>query len=924
MYRQILIHPDHRPLQQILWRESPSEEFSVYQLNTVTYGTRAAPYLAIRCIRQLAEDNSENFPLASKTILEDIYVDDVLTGSNDLNELKTRCNNMYSILQSASLILRKWNSNCPEVISDFEKSTISNSVLVLGNQDSCKTLGIQWTNQSDTLSYKIKAFHPPPLITKRYILSTISQIYDPLGLLGPSIILTKIMMQSLWTLRISWDDQVPPNIEKQFVHFSKNLSCFNNLSVPRNAVFKDYVLTELHCFCDASKDAYASCIYLRSVNKQGDYNVQLLCAKTKVAPLKIITIPKLELCACLLGSQLVDVVRKALNTDISTYIWSDSQVALCWIHTEPHLLQTFVANRVTKIQSLTQSCIWNYINSKENPADLASRGVMPEILVSSKMWWTGPVFLKLPQDDWPLTEFSISLQNLPEVKKNATICHAIPVSSFPLFLKYSHLNKLVRVVAFSLRFIKNLRTTTRQKGILTPDEINQANLCLIKLAQRESFSDELNSLKKHHTLHPKHKFSSLSPFLDDEGIIRVGGRLKNTHLPFHSKHPILLSSKHVFTKLIFDHKHKQLLHPGPQLLLASVRQFYWPIGGTVLAKRIVKNCLICFKFKPTPFTCPMSSLPNERIKPQLPFYTVGIDYAGPFHILNKKGRGSKLIKCYLVIFICFCTNAIHAEAVTDLTTDNFLACLRRFTSRRGVPAVIYSDNGSTFVGANNKLKNFGHFLYKNQSFITDATSEFNIKWIFIPPYTPNHGGLWEAAVKSMKHHLLRTIKGNVTYEEFNTLIIQVEGILNSRPLFALSSDPNDLAPVTPSHFLIGRPLTSIPESNYMEVPQNRLLRLEHLQQLYQRFWHQFSKQYVSQLHQQYKWKGAPSTVAVDSLVLVKSDFQPPCTWPVGRVLQLFPGKDGVSRIAEVKTHRGTVTRSIRHLCPLPVQNEIDN
>nr|CAI5837877.1 unnamed protein product [Callosobruchus analis] len=320
----------------------------------------------------------------------------------------------------------------------------------------------------------------------------------------------------------------------------------------------------------------------------------------------------------------------------------------------------------------------------------------------------------------------------------------------------------------------------------------------------------------------------------------------------------------------------------------------------------------------------MSSLPNERIKPQFPFYIVGIDYAGPFHILNKKGRGSKLIKCYLVIFICFCTKAIHAEAVTDLTTDNFLACLRRFTSRRGVPAVIYSDNGSTFVGANNKLKNFGHFLYKNQSFITDATSEFNIKWIFIPPYTPNHGGLWEAAVKSMKHHLLRTIKGNVTYEEFNTLIIQVEGILNSRPLFALSSDPNDLAPVTPSHFLIGRPLTSLPESNYMEVPQNRLLRLEHLQQLYQRFWHQFSKQYVSQLHQQYKWKGTPSTVAVDSLVLVKSDFQPPCTWPVGRVLQLFPGKDGVSRIAEVKTHRGTVTRSIRHLCPLPVQNEIDN
>nr|CAH7731761.1 unnamed protein product [Callosobruchus chinensis] len=925
MYRQILIHPDHRSLQQILWRESPSEDFSVYQLQTVTYGTRAAPYLAIRCIRQLAEDNSEQFPLASKTILEDIYVDDVLTGSNDLKELKTRCNNIYSILQSASLILRKWNSNCPELISDFEKSTISNSVLTIGNQDSCKTLGIQWTNHSDTLSYKIKPFQPPTIITKRYILSTISQIYDPLGLLGPSIIVCKIMIQKLWSLRITWDAEVPPALKKQWLHFHKNLSCFNSLLVPRNAVFNNYALKEIHCFCDASKDAYATCIYMRSVNKQGDYNVQLLCAKTKVAPLKSVTIPKLELCACLLGSLLVDIIRKSLNIDIPVYIWSDSQVALCWIHTEPHLLQTFVANRVAKIQSFTQSCIWNYVSSKENPADLASRGVAPEILVSSKMWWTGPEFLKLPQNTWPLTDFSISLQNLPEIKKNVNILHVTPVDSFFLFTKFSNLSKLIHVTAFCLRFTYNLKNKlNKHVGILTPHEIDRANVCLLKLSQSESFSEELSSLKKDHALHSKHKFSSLSPFLDDDGIIRVGGRLKHTYLPFNTRHPVLLSSKHIFTKLIFDHKHKQLLHPGPQLLLASIRHFYWPIGGTVLAKRTVKNCLVCFKFKPTPFSCPMSSLPNDRIQPQLPFHTVGIDYAGPFNILNKKGRGAKLVKCYLVIFICFCTKAIHAEAVTDLTTDNFLACLRRFTSRRGIPSVIYSDNGSTFVGANNKLKTLGHFLHRNQTSIVNSTTEFNIKWMFIPPYTPNHGGLWEAAVKSMKHHLLRTVKSNVTYEEFNTLIIQAESILNSRPLFALSSDPNDLAPVTPSHFLIGKPLTSIPEPNYMEVPVNRLLRLQHVQQLYQRFWFQFSKQYVSQLHQQYKWKGAPSTVALDSLVLVKNDFQPPCRWPLGRVLQLFPGKDGVSRIAEVKTLRGTVTRSLRHLCPLPAQNDIDN
>lgn len=254
-----------------------------------------------------------------------------------------------------------------------------------------------------------------------------------------------------------------------------------------------------------------------------------------------------------------------------------------------------------------------------------------------------------------------------------------------------------------------------------------------------------------------------------------------------------------------------------------------------------------------------------------------------------------------------------------------MACLKRFTSRRGIPSVLYSDNGSTFVGANNQLKELGQFLFKNQESIGDLTCKFNIRWKFIPPYTPNHGGLWEAAVKSTKYHLKRVLtNNNVTYEEFNTLAIQIEGVLNSRPLFSMSNDPNDIVPITPSHFLIGRVLTSIPDYNLTEVHTNRLSRLQHVQQLYQQFWNQFSKQYISQLHQQYKWKGAPCTISVDTLVLIKNDSQPPCKWPLGRVVTLFNGKDGITRIAEIKTAKGTITRSVRHLCPIPVQTETLN
>lgn len=921
MYRCILMHPDHRPLQQIIWRENPNEDFSIYQLNTVTYGTRAAPYLAIKCIRKLAQENSDKFPVASKTILDDMYVDDLLTGSNDLGELKTRCLDIFKILASAQFVLRKWVSNDPEVVSEFAKSEISNSVLDIGDQESCKTLGIQWINHSDRLKYTIKHFSNNVPITKRYILSIISQIYDPLGLLSPSIILAKILIQKLWSLHIPWDDPVTSDIKKRWLHFQVTLSSLNDLSLTRKVISNS--LKDIHCFCDASESAYATCIYLRSEDETGKFKVELLCSKTKVAPLKTITIPKLELCACLLGVQLIKTVVNALNIDAPIFMWSDSQVALSWIHTEPSQLQVFVANRVSKIQSFSYPSQWRYVNTSENPADVASRGIMPDKLVSSILWWKGPKFLYSSSSEWPNNNFLLPKSELTELRKLPKIVTISIENSLNLITKFSDFKKLHCVTSYCLRFINNIKNKTQRKtGSLQVSELDNALMVLIKQVQSEAFANELTILRKNKFLPNKNKFSSLTPFIDDKGVIRVGGRLKNTYLAYSTKHPILLPSNHHFTKLIFEYKHRQLLHPGPQSLLSSIRQFYWPVGGRILAKQTVKNCVTCFKHNPVAFISPMSNLPNHRIKPNLPFEITGIDYAGPIFILSRKGRGAKLLKCYLAIFICFCTKAIHIEIVTDLTTDNFLLCLKRFTSRRGIPIAIYSDNGSTFVGANNKLKELGHFLVKNHNSISDLTNQFRIQWKFIPPYTPNHGGLWEAAVKNTKYHLKRILLNkNVTFEELNTLVIQIEGILNSRPLFALSSDPNDIFPITPSHFLIGRPITSIPDSNLINLPTCRLSRIQHVQQLYQQFWRQFSKKYISQLHQQYKWKGAPSEIKINTLVLIKSDIQPPCKWPIGRIVKLFPGKDEICRTAEVKTSKGITVRSVRHLCPLPLQDD---
>lgn len=923
MYRQILMHEDHKPLQQIIWRDSPSDELSVYQLNTVTYGTTSAPYLAIRCINQLALDNKEKYPLACQTILSDFYVDDLLTGSNNLEELQARCKDISTILKSANFLLRKWVTNDIQVLKNIPSCHIPNEILSFGEEESCKTLGVQYLSKKDILTYKIASIQLNNDITKRQILSIIAQIYDPLGLLAPVIIISKIIIQKLWSLKLSWDENVPFDLFAQWTQFYSQLSKLNQLEVPRHLLANNHSLLDIHCFCDASQQAYATCVYFRSVDAYGNYQSRLMCSKSKVSPVKCLTIPRLELCAALLGAQLVEQIMKTMPLSVPFYYWTDSQIVLCWLKKDPNQLQQFVSNRVMRIQQLTNIGYWHYVNTKENPADVASRGILPENLLKCSLWWNGPAFLTGSIEDLLGTNHILDIA-VPELKKTHTNLSNTIREPFNLFSKFSNLKTLKHVTSYCFRFANNAHKSINDRiyGPLTIQEVNHAYIQLLKLSQLESFSTEISLLKSKKSLPFKNKLTSLSPFIDKDDLLRVGGRLRLTSLDFNSKHPILLSANHILTRLIFQYKHKILLHPGPQLLLSSIRQFYWPLRGRNLARKTTKDCLTCFKFNPRFATYPMASLPENRIKPSLPFQCTGLDFAGPFPLKDKLGRGSKLLKGYVCVFVCFCTKAVHFELVSNLTTECFLSCLKRFTSRRGVPTDIFSDNGTTFVGAKNEMNDFGLFLTNNNHSVNNFAITHNIQWHFIPPYSPNFGGLWEAAVKSFKYHLKRALLDKkLIYEELNSLLIQIEGILNSRPLFAHSNDPNDLTPLTPSHFLIGRSIISIPEPDLTNTPTGRMSRLETIQQMYQQFWNRFKNEYLSQLHQQYKWKEQPTLLKVGTLVLVRKEQQPPCKWPLGRISNIYKGKDGVSRVAQVKTVNKTLVRSVRHLCPLPMETE---
>lgn len=929
MYRQILIDKDERNLQRIVWRRSPDEAVRHFQLNTITYGTAPASFLSTRCLRQIAIDIVKESPVESDIIRSDFYVDDLLTGAENVQTLINLKTNICQILASYGFELRKFQTNDSTVLEN-ESEIQHNANYLISNDCSIKTLGVSWNPAIDKFEYNYQNISlENNKISKRTILSVIAKIFDPLGILGPLAIRAKLIIQKLWQLQIDWDDDIPVEMVSEWVNLKTEFSQVGLIRVPRHVLIVQPKIIELHGFSDASERAYGCCIYLRSIDKNGCIESHLVCAKSRVSPLKSLSLPRLELLGALLLARLLIKCKDALKININKImLWTDSTIVLCWISNEPKTWKTFIANRISVIHQITRSSDWNYIPTENNPADIISRGSSIKNLINSDLWLHGPRFL-LTFDEWPencnILNFSRSRVDVPEIRSTTFVAHQQFVETFDIFERFACLNQLIRVTAYCLRFFNNLKlpTESRLLGTLKISEIQASTTVLLKTVQYESFFKEIQDLKSKNRVSNKSKLKSLSPFLDDQGLIRVGGRLKLSNLDYDVKHPILLPAKHAFTISVINFEHKRTLHSGTQCTLSHVRQKYWPINGKIVVKSCIRKCLKCFRASPhTSVTQKMGELPKARITASRPFLSTAVDYAGPFELKASKTRTNKTIKGYVCMFVCLGTKAVHIEVISDLTSNGFLSLLKRFVSRRGFCTDIYSDNATNFVGCNNELILTQKLVETNdfKNYLTHS----EIKWHFIPARSPNFGGLHEAAVKSCKHHLKRVLNGNLLhYEEFYTLTVQIEAILNSRPIIPLSSDPNDLEVITPAHFLIGMQLTAIPEKDISKSTVNFVKRYQHLQLMRQHFWKRWVKEYLHQLQTRNKWQfDNDSKMHIGSLVLIKEDNVPPMVWPLGRIVEFHSGKDLITRVVSVKTKNGIVKRAVSKLSLLPT-SEID-
>lgn len=921
MYRQILINPEDRDCQRILWRNNSDEPIKTYKLSTVTYGTASAPFLAVRCLHQLAIDNKEGCPLTSSIILRDFYMDDLLSGTNNLQEAIVLRNQLISILASGGFKLCKFASNDLRVLTVEDDQPEIISLINLDKEHDIKTLGIYWNTHLDVFKYSLNLQQSSHKITKRVILSLISQIFDPLGLIGPVLIRAKVILQKMWSLNLGWDEEIPTELQGNWSQFVTQLEHLKELKLPRRVMGDTPKFIEMHGFCDASESAYGCSIYIRSTDKQNNHHVQLLCAKSRVAPLKQLTIPRLELCGALLLARLASKIIPMLNLRITNqYLWTDSSIILAWLSTSNNL-KTFVANRVSEIKTLTNIKDWRHVSTDQNPADIISRGLSAVELIASTLWFNGPHWLSLDHQNWPITNITIENTVVPE-QRVEKICLAV-LPNFSIGDKYSSFTRLQRVTAYCLRFANNCKGNNKVTGPLTCQELSKAITTIIKLTQAQAFARELIDLQRQHSVSKSSKLISLNPFIDREGIIRVGGRLRNAEINYNQKFPIILPHKHHITNLIITYEHVKQLHAGPQTTLAALKQRYWPVAGRGVVRQIIYKCVKCFRAKPRSVEQLMGDLPRHRVEPSRAFIHSGIDYGGPIYIKEGHGRSQKTIKTYIALFICFATKAIHIELVCDLTSEAFMNALKRFMSRRGKVSHIYSDNATNFVGANRILHSEFQRLFKSESFkskVIEALTLDNVTWHFIPPRSPHFGGLWEAGIKSVKYHLKRIIgEASLTYDEMYTLLTQIEACLNSRPLTPLTNDPDDLHVLTPAHFLIGDSLNAPIQEDITIIPQNRLSRWQRVQQLSQHFWRRWSVEYLGQLQPRTRWQqNVNNSLKIGTMVLIRDDQRPPLQWPLGRIVDTHPGNDGIIRVVTIKTNSGVVKRAITKLCVLPI------
>ena len=936
MFHQVKVDVEHRNYLRFLWWEDGNfdSEPLEYRMTVHLFGATSSPGCANFALKKTATDFEARFGSeAANFVKKNFYVNDGLKSVPTAEAAISLVKNTKALCQKGGFNLHKFISNHKKVIDAIPLQDRAKNIQNLDiTQDLLpveRALGVQWCVESDTLQFRVELKDQP--LTRRGILSTVSSVFDPLGMLAPVILLGKSILQDLCRDGADWDDEVPEPLRAKWEKWRGDLHTLSKLKVPRcykPEEFGELKSVELHHFSDASKDGYGQCSYLRLTNRSNQIHCALVMAKSRVTPLKPVTIPRLELTAALVSVKISNVLRKKLEYDhITEIFWTDSKVVIGYISNDTRRFHVFVANRVEQIRSLTSPQQWRYVKTDLNPADDASRGLYAQDLVDNSQWWNGPDFLWKSLDDQssPHSAESISLSpDDPEVKKVSTMASQAqePFSLSERLKQFSSWFRAKKAVAVCLRLQKQYRSRlnkkTKAKGqepgveesnVKTQD-LQDAEMEIIKSIQNEEFQEEirfLRSLKAHNDLNERataravKKSSSLhklDPFLDENGVLRVGGRLQHADLSPGVKHPIILPKKRHVTDLIISHHHHSVEHQGRGMTRNSIRSAgFWIIGGGSAVSSHIARCVPCRRMRGPVQQQKMADLPEDRVQPSPPFSYCAVDYFGPWYI--KEGR--RELKRYGVLFTCLASRAVHLEVSNSMTTDSFINAYRRFVGRRGPVRQIRSDQGTNFVGAKNELQRALSALDNER--IKQELLKRNCDWLVFKmnvPHASHMGGVWERQIGTVRNVLTALLHRNgsqLNDESLHTFIVEAESIVNCRPLTVDDvSSPDGVRALTPNHLLTMKLSVVLPPpGSFQRADLYLTKRWRRVQYLVNEFWNKWKGDFLQSLQSRQKWGRVCRNMVVGDIVIVKDVNLPRNQWQLARVEQAYPSDDGLVR-----------------------------
>ena len=805
MYHQVRVTEADQPALRFLWRGADRKrEPDTYQMQVHVFGAASSSCTANYVLQRCASENALDFPEAAAAVHSRFYVDDYLDSLNTTEEADYMQSNLTAMLKRGGFHLTKWVT--PHRLEDYS----SQRDLDLDDAPVERALGVHWNVRRDCFVFM--AMKLDKECTKRGILSQVSSVFDPLGMAAPFVMRAKGLLQRIWMLGYDWDQEIDDEeVWKAWHEWLDELSDLDSFSMDRcyrPTAAPPPVDSQLHVFCDASLSGFGAVAYFRLRLEDGSVWCSFVMAKCRVAPLRQMTIPRLELQAAVMAVRLAALLRQEHDVTIdSVHYWSDSRTVLQWIRSESRRFHTFVANRVAEIQDSSAVDSWRHVPGVMNPADVVSRGCRAtDLCQDGSDWLRGPSFLWRSPEEWPAEGGTGEDEDHTEDR----CAVVVTMTSEPVINPADHSSwlRLLRVTAWVCRFAKNSRTprASRQRGPLTVTEIHEAEVSWLRRAQSDDFSPELDALRRQRPLPRRSRLLVLSPYLDGDGLLRVGGRIERAAVPYESRHQILLSPSHEVTRLIVTDKHRRLAHSGPDHVLSSLRQRFWILRGRATVKRWTTTCFYCKRRRAAPSPPLMANLPACRVSSGgMAFSCVGVDYFGP--IVVKKMRKSE--KRYGCLMTCLTTRAVHIEIAHSLDTDSLIMALRRMIARRGRPRQIYSDNGTNMRAGERELRTCLREL--NQAQLADTLSQEEVDWRFNPPASPHFGGSWERLVRSAKRALHAVIADRaVTDEMLLTVMAEVEGLLNSRPLTHVSDNPDDYEALTPNHFLLGHASPNLP------------------------------------------------------------------------------------------------------------------